>query len=211
MIMKNVFGSKFLLMASLAMLLPAAASASIVNISLIGLTGTNTESIGNATINFQDISINSNFIVDMITEVYSYNSGTNVATITLTSTATNATYGFVAGATFLTIKETGNTLTTTAATTQQYANISSLTFSSAFATANGFTYTTTNGSPAVGAPSYSNPDLSATYSGGTVSSATGNLNLVTSTPEPATFGMLGLALIAGAGYGKRKFRSKSRK
>jgi len=176
-------------------LFPAVANANGINQFTLGGTATtgcspcNVYNTGTATIDFTTLTYGtSGSLTGVFQESYSYNGGNP----TITFSEIGGTLG-----TFLTIHETG-VLTdpipasgTSFASVSLYSGVSSIVLSSTFAADLSLPSTTFG-------PAYVASEIVSTSGSSTsgITSPTTNMTF-TPTPEPASFGMLGVALIAG--------------
>jgi len=188
-------------------LFPAVGNASTISqfsFSNSGSWAGSTTGTGTATVNFTDLLIGSTDLKGTgVTFIETYSWSGNVGTLTFKTGATGVTVGglsLLANETFLTIHETGPDLVippgSAPANFSLYSGVQSLNLTSDFATDLGFSTTTPSTVYLEGSVGIS--DLTTL---GTVSSATA---LFTITPEPASFTMLGMALLAGVGVSARK-------
>ena len=201
--MKRVLTKNVLMVAGLACLLPVAGNATTVSLSLSGFSG-GTSTIGGASITFTTLDVAGTNVTDTITETYSYSGG--VGTLSFKAATTNATYGLVSGQTFLTITESGSDLlpNTSPSAVNLYQNAYSLVFNdTTLAGKLGLQYTSLGSTQGI-ALGVVGGSFSDTATSGTVSSGSGLITFNTSTPEPSTFAMLGIALFAGLGVSLRK-------
>jgi hypothetical protein len=178
------------LLSASACLIPVAASAStIFTFSNLPSTGTYTVSTGVTSITYDSLTINGNSTSGTFTETYTNSTGT------LTIAGTDSTLGL--SGTLVTIQDSPAVTVAASSTLNLYGAVSTITLNnSTFATDLGLTGTTTVLPSKVIAENFG---ITTGAASGGVSSVTSSIaSLTLPTPEPSTFAMFGLALLAAA-------------
>jgi len=186
--MRLVTNSLTLLIA-VSCLLPAASASTIFTFSNLPSTGTYTASTGITSITYDSLSINGTSTSGTFTETYSNSTGT------LTIAGTDSSLGL--SGTLITIQDSPAVTVAASKTLNLYGAVSTITLNnSTFAADLGLTGTTTVLPSKVIAENFGITTGAAVSGVSQVTSSIASLTLPT--PEPSTFAMLGLFLLAAA-------------
>jgi hypothetical protein len=188
--MNKLFTNGMALLIAAGCLVPAGASAStIFTFSNLPSTGTYNTTTGVTSITFNSLNINGSSTSGTFTETYTNSTGI------LTIAGTDATLGL--SGTLITIQDSPAVTVAASTTINLYGAVSSITFnSSTFASDLGLTGVTSVLPSSVIAENFGITTQAAVSNSAQVSSSVASLTLPVSTPEPSTFAMLGLAMIA---------------